>query len=233
MNERRIVILRRNYCDWQTEQLWPKALPYEERWNREFRVTYRDYRHAIQKLADEARSLIPGAVFENININDNIKTGTFYIPVDDDDFFRPDILEVVRQKTDDKTLFAAWKSVTFKDGLCKIDKERKAFQFCETNTYGFLAQTHKSGKLYRHNEAEFVFRKAKVTVIDQPLSVINQTPASFSAIEYKGGVDSIYKSVKTYLKGMRELLSPQGNYPECLDWCRVHFERILELTERL
>lgn len=109
-----IYICVRRTLDWHDEAVVARDLqrsfrPKLEAWNETFTVRYHEVRHRLKKIAELNLSRVEDAVCAPL---DAIPDGSLVVPVDDDDWFAPDLALGLRQQGESHIVGYLWKDHT-------------------------------------------------------------------------------------------------------------------------
>jgi hypothetical protein len=94
-----IYILVRRTTDWEREDVVLAQLPAEfvskvEAWNAVFTIPYHVFRHRLKRIAQLNLSRVENAIVARF---EEIPPGALVVPVDDDDWFSPDLANVLER----------------------------------------------------------------------------------------------------------------------------------------
>ena len=184
--------------DWQNEEMFRRQLkeefrPKVEAWNETFRMPYHIFRYRIKQIAQLNLSRVKNAVCATI---DDIPNGAIVVPVDDDDWFSPELGNVLEAEFDESKIGYYWKRSI---PQLEPDLFRSAFRFvvydvaklkpiytCSTNNYAFIKDDKLVPFVYDHMPASRYFdrEREKVKFIDMYLSVMNRSLASQTSLAW-------------------------------------------------
>lgn len=195
-----IYIWVRTSVDWQDEsafraQLFPKVAQSVQLWNRTFRLPFHLFRHEVREIARLNLARIEGAVCAHW---DAIPDGALVVPVDDDDWFAPELAAVLARELAPGMSGYHWPSRFLEIPIHlrhEADSFRRAllpgkapFWLCATNNYALVKTPDNQALMQRHTRASewFTARRGKsVKEIGVPLSLMNRTLGSTTALSYK------------------------------------------------
>ena len=217
------IIVRRSRPDWKSPRfkLWAKAERHEAVWNDTFKLTFREYRHELQKIAAENHRQVKGADFGRP------KDRSVVIPVDDDDWFSPDMIDRLRAAMKPNAVGLHWQSNELLNGRL-IPCGNPGCIYCKTNNYCYRPGPGR-GKWINHVGAEYAFREEKeIQYLDRPLNLVNRTLGSFTSLEHRipeGTLRDYWESTVTNFSKL--------TIPEHLGWITPYVEQVHVLIKRL
>ena len=208
-------------------------------WDATFAMPYRVFRSRVREIARENLARVDGAPCVAW---EEIPDGALVVPVDDDDWFRPDLASVLERSLRPGVGGLRWTS-SFLEVPINLRHElglqrdrvrpRRPLYLCTTNNYAFFASETSKVRLARHGQASrWVAAQPPGTVplLGERLSVMNRTLASQTTLNHRGRCIS-----------RRRLLRKRDRYrrlyaralPAELRWAQPHVERMRELMEEL
>ena len=162
-------------------------------WNDVFKMPYHIFRHRLQQLAERNLNDLGLPVVKDIK---QALTHTVVIPVDDDDWFSPDLNAVVRREFDLTMPVLTWKCHFLTEDGASIDNRF----LCCTNSY---AVNTKAGTpevipcIYDHTFADKTFRP-KYKCVDWKLGATNRTLASAVILRDIKSADELVQRLAKY-----------------------------------
>jgi hypothetical protein len=188
-----IYIWVRTTMNWEDERAFlaqarPEIRPRVAVWNETFSIPFHLFRHRVWQIARENLSRVEGAVCAGW---EEIPDGALVVPVDDDDWFAPNVAEVLEGEYDPGATAYRWVSsfievpIHFPHRLGLI--RRRIFPgtrpryVCTTNNYAMVKSPETKDLLRSHPRASRWAEAQEAGVvkrIDQRLSVMNRTLAS-------------------------------------------------------
>ena len=196
-----LYIVVRRTTDWSDEagvraQLPDRFVPAVDLWNETFSVPYHQFRQKLKDIARENHAQVEGAVTATL---DEVPEGALLAPVDDDDWFAPDMAGIVaRAAAADRRAFR-WSS-RFLEVPPDFDQwlgvwRRRIFPstpltwVCTTNNYVLEKAPGIERFVDSHIRASewFVEHSTAVTVLNEALSLHNRNLASQTALMFRGG----------------------------------------------
>ena len=192
-----IYIWIRGTLDWQDEEaFWaqvpPGLKPRVELWNSTFNMPFHIFRHRVRQIAALNHSRVEGDVAWAEW--DEIPSGARVVPVDDDDWFAPDVGQVLEREWGSFSgVFWPATSLGIPLGLGHwVYTVRRAvlgftppFRTCDTNNYGLVKADGTKPLLETNRFATEWFDgpgREHVKQVGQRLSVVNRTLGSRSAL---------------------------------------------------
>jgi hypothetical protein len=196
----KIYIWVRATTDWSDEaavnaQLPPAFAVKVALWNRTFNIPYHRFRHRLCDIAGRSHAAVAGAVRAGW---DEIPDGALVVPVDDDDWFAPDLAD---------RLAAAWRpgidGMHWARGFLQVPIDpaaeigqwarrlfpsRRPKWLCSTNNYALVKAPGAKPLLRDHTRASRWFLdhpRDRLVVLDAHLSLMNRTLASQTSLGYK------------------------------------------------
>jgi hypothetical protein len=238
-----VYIWVRRTTDWADEQavraqLSPRLVPKVELWNDTFDIPFHLFRQELCRIAELSWSRVDGAVRAEW---DEIPEGALVLPVDDDDWFAPDLARVLEERHEPGLTGHLWISSFIEVPMHRGHRlyliRRRLLPWtppkfvCTTNNYALVKSPATKELLREHRTASQWFKeggKASMKRIDRRLSVMNRSLASSTALAYTR-VDraALLHKHSSYRKLYR------GREPRGLEWCRPYRTMMAELMERL
>lgn len=240
-----IHIWTRATLDWQDESAFRAQLPPSlaepvHLWNRVFRLPFHLFRHRVRQIALTNHSHIAGAVCADW---DEIPDGSVVIPVDDDDWFAPELGQALAQ-----TLAPRWQAYLWPARFLEVPLHlrhemgtlrRRLFPntpnrylFC-TNNYAMPKTGDNKFLLGGHTRADAWFKsnpEAQVKRLQIPLSLMNRTLGSTTTLREKTGPlakTQLLLAARRYSKLYQRPTSAE------LAWSRPYRDAMAELMEEL
>lgn len=223
-----ILISRRNNPDWLNvkTKIWPRFAEYEDFWNRHyFNLTYREYRHELQQIAND--NLLD---VENATIGDPVE-GEWCLPIDDDDWLSPNIINELTNSIHNNDKYY-WNSTEMYKGQIS-DGINHWVLYCKTNNYCFIYDKEINSVFKNHGAADKEFSSSlnKPAYINKKLSFINRSVGSASCFLGKEleSID-IEKDIEDTLHFLKEdvvILNPH------ILWVKPYVDNYRRLIESL
>lgn len=235
----------RTSVDWADEaayrrHLWPDMLPKVAVWDATFRLSWREFRVATAALARENLAKVHGA---RITAWDDVPEGDLVLPVDDDDWFAPDILGRLATMDDGRCDGLVWTQSTLEVPINfghRLFLLRRRLQpslqprwFCGTNNYALRKGPLDAEAWRNHTRADARFRgQPAIPFVTRRLSLHNRTLASATSMGWRRPT----VSRRTLLAKRRAYLRLYARYrppADDLAWCLPYVGKMRELMERL
>jgi hypothetical protein len=240
-----IYIWVRATLDWQDEaafyaQLPPRLTAMVKLWNSTFKLPFHLFRHRVREIASLNHSRVEGALRAEW---DAIPEGSLVVPVDDDDWFAPDLANTLAGEQESAISGYYWRShflevpVHLRHQAGRIRRRllpsTPAVYLCTTNNYALVKQPGVEMLLQKHTHASHWFESnldMAVKKIDEPLSLMNRSLGSSTSLEQKRPP---FARAKLLLAWHRyRYLYRQSNNPD-LAWSQPYQEMMRELMEEL
>jgi len=222
-------------------QLDPAFEPQVALWDDTFDMPYRCFRHQLRAIAQLNLSRVADAV---VAAWDEIPDGALVAPVDDDDWFAPDVARTLERERAPHALGYVWTSSFLEvpiDLGHRLYLARRALfprtpprWLCTTNNYAAHKRPETELLLRSHTIASEHFAgadAARVVRLDRRLSVMNRTLASKTSLGFlKPAIrrGTLLRKLRRY----RELYAAPPSHPD-LDWCRPYLQMMSDLMREL
>lgn len=240
-----LYIVVRRTTDWTDDAGVRAQLPsgFEvlvDLWNDTFEMPYHRFRQELKRIAADNHAQVAGAACTAL---EEVPVGGLIAPVDDDDWFAPDVAQVLAANRDDLHKGYRWPS-RFLEVPPDFDQWLGAWRrylipstplkwLCTTNNHAIENMPGIAGIIDSHIRATewFVANEARVKVLDVPLSLQNRNIASQTALLFRSGTMMTRARLARRLRQYRRLYRkrPRG-LPE---WCAPWIERMRELMAEL
>ncbi len=235
-----IYIAVRKTLDWTDETSFRAQIPQEVRagielWNKTFRMPYHHYRAELKRIAQLNLSRIQGAI---VGSPGDVPDGAIAVPVDDDDWFSPDLAKTLENGWDDR-MGCYWPSrflevpISFPHRLGLIRKflfpSTKPRWLCTTNNYAVRYCPETADLVRSHIRASrwFLSHPSDIAKIGTPLSLMNRTLASMTQLRSEPSRALLLRKYRRY----RKLYA--GPAPSDLSWCEPCLDRLRDLHAQL
>jgi hypothetical protein len=240
-----IYIFVRATVDWADEQAVLAQLPPGFRakvdlWNETFTVPYHAFRHEVRKIARKNLSAVLDAECPAL---EDIPEGALVLPVDDDDWFAPDIGRALEKARVPGVAGYYWISSFIEIPIHlrhRLGLVRRAMfpatppmWICTTNNYAVVHTPASHALLRSHKYASGWFgdHLEDVRKIDERLSVMNRTLASQTSLgwprERALARSTLLRKFRSYQRLYEEPLPPE------LAWCEPYFTLMGDLMREL
>ena len=239
-----VFIWVRTAIDWADEersraQLKPEFLPKLALWDATFSIPYHRFRHELCEIARLNLSRVAGAP---VRAWDAIPDGSIVLPIDDDDWFAPDIVSRLAPLFDADAIGYRWLPAYLEVTVGPRHRLelfwREIFPWlaprhlCATNGYAIVKRpgTREIGALHTHASRLFARESERVRVLGGHLSVVNRTLASQTTLFHKRPSISQRRLLGKYRR-YRRLYGDA--HLEGADWAAPYLERMASLMEEL
>jgi hypothetical protein len=231
----------RRTTDWTNEagvraQLPDGFAPLVDLWNDTFDMPYHHFRQQLKQIAQANLASIEGAVTAALH---EVPRGALIAPVDDDDWFSPEMAKVVADHRDARCQGYRWPS-RFLEVPPNFDQwlgawRRRLFPstpqrwLCTTNNHVIENIPGVGRTVDSHIQATdwFVQNEALVKVLDVPLSLQNRNLASQTALLFRSGVMMTRSKL---VRRHRQYRALYARPPRALPaWCRPPVGSMAEL----
>jgi hypothetical protein len=222
------------------EQLQDAFRPKVEAWNAVFSMPYNVFRHRIKQIAQLNLSRVENATCTTIDVTPE---GAIVVPVDDDDWFSPELGNILSTEFDRNKTGYYWEGsflelpphFLIRAGqfmLHTLTGWKPKVWTCSTNNYAFIKNDRLVPLLMSHVSASGYFdsEKEKVKRIDGHLSLMNRTIASQTSLEWRKPTITKRELVKKF-HGYKDLYS-RIELPE-LGWSKPYIVMMRDLMDEL
>lgn len=235
-----IYIVIRKTLDWDDRAAFLAQLRDDMRegvalWDATFNMPFHIYRRELKRIAGLNLSALEGASCVPIQ---EVPRGELVVPVDDDDWFSPDLARVLECAADEATAYY-WPRrfleipthFRHEIGLIRrrIFPATKPRFLCNTNNYAFRWRDERQDILLNHSFATdwYLANLPEVKKLDRPLSLINRTLASITQLSLQPSRSQLLRKYRRY---RRLYLKPPL---EDMRWCTPYLEQMRELHKEL
>jgi hypothetical protein len=220
-------------------QLDPAFASKVEVWNDTFDVPYHRFRDQVRQIARLNLSRVEHA---KVSSWEEIPDGALVAPVDDDDWFAPDLARALEGAHDPQAIGYLWPSSFLE---VPIDFGHRVFLLrralfpstpprwlCSTNSYAAVKRPDTELVLRKHTVASerFGSEPLRVRRIDRRLSIMNRTLASQTSLGFLRPTIRRSELLRKARRYRALYAAPVG--PE-LAWCRPYVRMMAELMQRL
>jgi len=238
-----VYVCVRHSLDWRNEALVEAHLREEMRpkvaaWNSTFDLPYREFRHRLTQIARLNLARVENAACEPL---ERIPPGALVVPVDDDDWFSPDLANRLLEKYDPAFPLYLWirrvispskrRRHRFQLRL-RLKRRRKRFT-CATNDYAVENFPGAAPLAFNHVRASEYFdaHPSQVRRFREVLGIQNRSMASQTAMAWRRPSitrDELITSFHRY----RDLYS-SWHLPRELRWARPYVDLMDELMQQI
>lgn len=239
-----VYVWPRTTVDW-ADETGPRGRVKEEfrqrveLWNATFTTSYHAFRREVARIAVDNLSRIEGA---RVTSWDEIPEGSVVLPVDDDDWFAPDVAQRIEAHREPAAIGYRWQAayleVPFDLGHAVHRARLRLLPWtgpryvCSTNNYAVVKRPGAEELARRHVHASRVFEaeRHRVRVLDGRHSLTNRTLASQTTLLFRRAVlrkASLERKYRAYRRLYRSRRVPR------LDWAAEYVERMAELMDAL
>jgi len=234
----------RTAIDWDDEeallsQVEPGFRPHIERWNETFALPYHRFRHEVSEIARLNLSRVAGAA---VTPWEEIPDDAVVLPVDDDDWFAPDLVDRLQPYLAPRAIGYRWvaSDLEVPTGIRHwlVLTRRRLFPgtplrwICGTNNYALVKQPGTDRLAVDHCRASEVFAAEhdRVPVISERLNLVNRTLASKTTMYYRRPSISRVRLLVKY-RAYRRLY--RRHDLAGIEWAEEYVERMNDLMGRL
>jgi hypothetical protein len=240
-----IYILIRKTTDWEDEaafhnQLSDEFRPKVDMWNRTFHMPYHMFRARVKHIAQINLRNIENAICAP---REEIPQEAVVVPVDDDDWFSPELGGVLESSFRENQTGAVWQRniLELPPGPVRklarlvwyglFGRERRVWT-CSTNNYAVVKKDRMVPLAYDHVKASEHFdgRPQSIVKIDKALSLMNRTLASQTTMAWKRPGISSHELTRKHARYRR--LYVGFNSPD-LAWSLPYVKMMADLMAEL
>jgi hypothetical protein len=235
-----IYVVVRKTIDWSDESAFRAQIPDGMRagialWDGTFTIPYRVYRRELKRIAQSNLAGVDGAQYAPL---ESVPSGAVTVPVDDDDWFAPDLANVLEAGIAGHA-GCYWPSrylevpisLSHRIGLIRrtLFPRTRPRWLCTTNNYAVVYGAETAGLLRGHIRATqwFLAHPAAVTRIERPLSLMNRSLASTTQLSSRPSRALLLRKYRRYY----ELYSRP--VPPDLGWCEPYLAMMRNLHSEL
>ena len=182
----------------------PSFRPKLETWNETFDVTYGAFRQRLKEIAQLSLSRVEGAECTPL---DEVPPGDLIVPVDDDDWFAPNIACEIRRVLEPGRDGYFWIREVISPSRRRRKlrnilrpKRRRGSYTCKTNNYAVLNTPALCRLFQLHTEASEFFdsHPTRVERIPKTLAIQNRSLASQTALAWKRPTISSEEMIESF-----------------------------------
>ena len=241
-----VCICVRETLDWGDEAAVRSGLheefrPKYEMWNRTFNIPYHRFRERLKQIAE---GTLRGVLGARVVAPAAVPPGALVVPVDDDDWFAPDLAARLAAAFDGSARGYRWRSFILEAkppgvlGFLRRGRpvtpvpDRSRFT-CTSNNYAFVADGAAFDFLRSHAEASrrFDARPSDVRRLPLSLSLQNRNLASQTALAWGKPTIPLGKLLRRY--GRYHGLYERVALPDDLSWARPSVAAMADLMQEL
>lgn len=240
-----LYICLRKTVDWSDEaafraQLDPTFAAKVEVWNTTFRLPYHHFRHELRQIAQANHEQVVGAMLSSW---EQVPHGALVAPVDDDDWFAPQMARVITATATPDLAGLLWKQSVLERPINRGHWLRlllrrwipglKPRWLCATNSYVIRKGFVDPRCFHSHVAASrwFPAQPAGHTrVFAEQLSVHNRSLGSITALNYRKptiSADWLRRRQRSYVQLYKEHLAAASGQRWALPWVR-RMEQLME-----
>lgn len=245
-----IYLSIRKTLDWKNAELVAARLRPAFRakvsmWDATFRMPYHEFRHELKEIAQRNLANVAGATIAPV---DEVPLGALLVPVDDDDWFAPDLVQRLEAVIEPNVTGYYWiRNILEVPGarspLKRWFRSRRPLELgptanqgrytCGTNNYAFVTSTESSELVASHEVASRVFDAYPDHVKHLPatLSLQNRNISSQTALAFRRPDITRGELLRTYRSYLR--LYPRVRLAAGLAWAAPYIDAVAELTAGL
>ncbi len=235
-----IYIMIRKTVDWGDEAAFRAQIPEKMRygielWNTTFNMPYHLFRQELKRIAQRNHSQIKNAIYAS---HQEIPVGSVAVPVDDDDWFSPDLAQVLKRSMADHT-GCYWLSrflqvpISFWHQLNLIQRTLfprwRPNRLCTSNNHAIVYGPETADLLNGHIRATrwFLEHPSAVVRIEKTLSLQNRSLASITQLQSRPSRAILLYKYRRYGKLYRMPIPPN------LAWCEPYLAMMRDLHAEL
>jgi len=192
----RIHVCIRSTLDWRDAArvdagILPDFRPKLEAWNATFDMPYHRFRQRLREIAELNLSRVEGIVRSGVEA---VPAGDLIVPVDDDDWFAPDLARRLEPALDPRVRCYLWTRAVIepprliRDGLRRLARRlgRRELFVCQSNNYAVVSAPGLVPLALNHVQASrYVdLHPAEVVRVPATLAVQNRTLASQTTLAW-------------------------------------------------
>lgn len=236
-----IHIVVRATLDWNDEAAFNAQIPAQvrpgvEAWKATFEMPYHIYRRELKRIAGHSLARVQDAACVPAQ---EVPRGALAVPVDDDDWFAPELGRVLQGHLAGGHAGYSWPSrflevpisTSHRLGLLarRILPQRPPRWLCTTNNYAVVYGPDTADLLHGHIRATnwFLAHPQLVRRLEEPLSLMNRTLASTTQLRSQPSPAVLRRKFHAY-----STLYHQPP-PVDLPWCAPYVEMMRELHAEL
>lgn len=206
-----------------------------ELWDVTFSMPFHIFRRELKRIASQNLSALDGVSCVPI---EDVPVGQLAVPVDDDDWFSPELAQALTRMPDDFSGYF-WPR-RFLEVPTTLRHELGLFQrslfpataprfLCSTNNYVVRWSAGVDELLLDHTAATrwFLANPSHVTQLERPLSLMNRSLASTTQLRYKPSRSKLLRKYRRYHRLYRK--------PPVQDmlWCTPYLAKMRDLHDEL
>jgi hypothetical protein len=228
--------------DWSEEALVEERLRPEfrakfETWNATFDMPYAVFRQELKEIAQRNLSRVEGVAHTPL---EEVPPGELIVPVDDDDWFAPNVAHEIRRVFEPGRIGYHWirqvlsPSRRRRKFRIRLRPKRMGGRYsCATNNYALVNTSELAPLALKHKRASEYFdaHPTHVTRIPKTLAIQNRSLASQTALAWKRPTITREELVEVF-DGYRDLYANWKLRPE-LRWAQPCVDGMAELMEKI
>lgn len=242
-----IYICVRKTLDWSDEalvrsQIRPRFRPKLDTWNATLDPPYHRFRQRLKELAELNHSRVEGATRADF---DQVPPGALVVPVDDDDWFAPDLSQRLLSAYDPALDGYHWRRELIEPPR-RAEVRRRRWRWlrpwrpirrdhytCLTNNYALRSQPEFAPLALSHKRASehFDAHPSRVRFVAATLGIQNRNMASQTSLTWKRPHIDRDELVAVYQR-YRDLYAGWKLAPE-LSWARPYVDGMAELMAQV
>jgi hypothetical protein len=238
----RIHLCVRRTLDWSrseglADRVLPSFRPKFEAWNETFDLSYGAFRQRLKEIAELSLSRVDGAACTAL---EKVPAGDLILPVDDDDWFAPNVAQEIRQAVEPDRAGYYWIREVISPSRRRRKlrnvlwpRRRRGSYTCKTNNYAVINTPELRPLVGRHTDASEFFdaHPDRVRRIPKTLAIQNRNLASRTALAWKRPTISREELVQAYESYAN--LYAGWELPRDLRWAQPYMDRMAELMREV
>jgi hypothetical protein len=234
-----IIIIVRTKTDWLNYTIkdlkYKRSLiPYVKKWNSSgLNMSYFQFRHELKNIAVRSWISCSDVIVHNHEYNLKLSDEDIIIPVDDDDWFSPEISKLKIDNYD----FIQWKESRLSAHQCMyFHPVHRTHYRCGTNNFAFNQKVYKllKGKVFSHSSASRFSRDKNLEELG--LKKLSLKDSLSTTLKHIASAFYTMSKVKQSPRDIKDVIVENiNNFDniEVFDWAKPYFEDVKTLYKKL